>query len=84
MLLATRLVQPIKAAPPHIAVDMLEFKWIVILLQGEGDCVPCLHEGYERHRDSLSDCLQPVPLLVAFAVLEKLLHGANATVCPSQ
>jgi len=30
----------------------------VLLLQGEGDCVPCLGEGCDRHVDSLSDCLQ--------------------------
>ena len=30
----------------------------VFLLQGEGDCVPCLHEGCDRHVNSLSDCLQ--------------------------
>ncbi len=30
----------------------------VLLLQGEGDCVPCLGEGCDRHIDSLSDCLQ--------------------------
>ncbi|WHZ28805.1 MAG: Lipopolysaccharide heptosyltransferase III [Nitrospira sp.] len=30
----------------------------VFLLQGEGDCVPCLAEGCDRHIDSLSRCLQ--------------------------
>lgn len=29
----------------------------VWLLQGEGDCVPCRHEGCERKVDSRSDCL---------------------------
>jgi heptosyltransferase-3 len=29
----------------------------VWLLQGEGDCVPCRHEGCDRHVDSHSDCL---------------------------
>jgi heptosyltransferase-3 len=33
----------------------------VFLLQGEGDCVPCLSEGCERHVRSLSDCLQQLP-----------------------
>jgi len=33
----------------------------VFLLQGEGDCVPCLHEGCDRHVNSLSDCLQTLP-----------------------
>lgn len=30
----------------------------VWLLQGEGECVPCLAEGCERHVNSLSECLQ--------------------------
>jgi len=30
----------------------------VLLLQGEGECVPCLAEGCDRHVESLSDCLQ--------------------------
>jgi len=33
----------------------------VFLLQGEGDCVPCLGEGCERHINSVSDCLQQLP-----------------------
>jgi len=34
----------------------------VFLLQGEGDCVPCLGEGCDRHVQSLSDCLQKLPV----------------------
>jgi heptosyltransferase III len=34
----------------------------VFLLQGEGDCVPCLGEGCDRHINSLSDCLQQLPV----------------------
>jgi heptosyltransferase III len=33
----------------------------VFLLQGEGDCVPCLGEGCDRHINSLSHCLQQLP-----------------------
>ena len=33
----------------------------VFLLQGEGDCVPCLGEGCDRHVNSLSNCLQQLP-----------------------
>lgn len=33
----------------------------VFLLQGEGDCVPCLGEGCDRHINSLSGCLQQLP-----------------------
>ncbi len=34
----------------------------VYLLQGEGDCVPCLLEGCERHIESSSDCLTGLPV----------------------
>lgn len=34
----------------------------VVLLQGAGDCVPCMHEGCERHISSLSACLQNLPV----------------------
>ena len=34
----------------------------VWLLQGEGGCVPCLAEGCDRHINSLSDCLQNLPV----------------------
>lgn len=34
----------------------------VFLIQGEGDCVPCLGEGCDRHINSLSDCLQTLPV----------------------
>ena len=30
----------------------------VVLLQGKGDCVPCLEEGCERHIAKSSDCMQ--------------------------
>jgi len=33
----------------------------VVLLQGEGDCVPCMEEGCDRHIASLSACLQNLP-----------------------
>jgi heptosyltransferase-3 len=45
----------------------------VILLQGEGDCVPCLHEGCDRHINSLSDCLQHLQASRVVAAAEQLL-----------
>jgi len=33
----------------------------VFLIQGEGDCVPCLAEGCDHHIASMSDCLQNLP-----------------------
>lgn len=32
----------------------------VQLIQGPGDCVPCLFEGCDRHLDSVSKCLQDI------------------------
>jgi len=44
----------------------------VVLLQGEGDCVPCMEEGCDRHINSLSSCLQNLSVtnvISAFNVL---------------
>jgi heptosyltransferase-3 len=41
----------------------------VMLVQGEGLCIPCFEEGCERHVGSFSDCLQQLrPQLVIDAV----------------
>lgn len=45
----------------------------VVLLQGSGDCVPCMEEGCERHIASLSKCLQNLPAANAIAALRELL-----------
>ena len=45
----------------------------VVLLQGGGDCVPCMEEGCDRHNDSLSDCLQKLPAALAIGALRELL-----------
>jgi len=47
----------------------------VILIQGEGDCVPCLHEGCDRHINSLSDCLQHLQAARVVAAAEQLLFS---------
>ncbi|MBI5659776.1 MAG: glycosyltransferase family 9 protein [Nitrosomonadales bacterium] len=47
----------------------------VVLLQGEGDCVPCMQEGCEQHIASLSDCLQNLP---AARVVEALREFSTA------
>jgi len=46
----------------------------VIVLQGEGDCVPCMEEGCERHINSLSDCLQNLPSARVIDSLSSLLN----------
>jgi lipopolysaccharide heptosyltransferase III len=45
----------------------------VFLLQGEGDCVPCLHEGCDRHIESLSDCLQTLPVSRVIEAVRSML-----------
>ena len=49
----------------------------VFLLQGEGDCVPCLSEGCDRHVRSLSDCLQKLPVSRVIAAAEVMLASKN-------
>jgi heptosyltransferase III len=44
------------------------------LLQGEGDCVPCMEEGCERRITSLSDCLQNMPAAKAVDALRELMN----------
>ena len=46
----------------------------VVLLQGSGDCVPCMEEGCERHIASLSACLQNLPAANAIDALCELLN----------
>ena len=47
----------------------------VVLLQDEGDCVPCMEEGCERRTTSLSACLQGLPVAKVIAALGELsLH----------
>ena len=45
----------------------------VVLLQGDGTCVPCMEEGCERHIASLSDCLQNLSASSAIEALCGLL-----------
>jgi heptosyltransferase-3 len=46
----------------------------VVLLQGSGECVPCMEEGCEQHIASLSDCLQSLPGSSVIAALRELLN----------
>lgn len=45
----------------------------VMLLQGAGDCVPCMLEGCERHLDSASDCLVKLPVAKVLTAIDALL-----------
>jgi heptosyltransferase-3 len=44
----------------------------VVLVQGSGDCVPCMEEGCERHLASLSKCLQELPVSSVIGALQEL------------
>ncbi len=45
----------------------------VLLLQGEGECVPCRAEGCDRHINSDSRCLMSLPDAIVIAAVEELL-----------
>jgi heptosyltransferase-3 len=46
----------------------------VVMLQGEGDCVPCMEEGCERNIASLSACLQNLPAAKVIGALSELMN----------
>lgn len=48
----------------------------VTLLQGPGDCVPCLLEGCDRHLDSASRCLQDIEASHVILIARALLNLA--------
>jgi len=45
----------------------------VLIVQGEGECVPCLEEGCDRHKNSDSQCLLALPVSRVIEALEALL-----------
>ena len=55
----------------------------VVLIQGEGDCVPCLHEGCDRHINSLSECLQRLPASRVIQAAETLLAEQRGPAHPA-
>ncbi len=54
----------------------------VFLLQGEGECVPCLGEGCDRHVNSLSECLQLLPVRRVIQAAETML-GVREGIVPT-
>lgn len=50
----------------------------VLLLQGEGDCVPCYAEGCGHHINSLSDCLQKLSVDRVIHAVETMLAGGRS------
>ena len=51
----------------------------VWLMQGEGDCVPCLLEGCDRHVNSSSLCLEELPVSHITAAVAQALSGLPLT-----
>ena len=47
----------------------------VTLIQGPGDCVPCMLEGCDRHIHSDSQCLQEISKADVIAAAEAILSG---------
>lgn len=48
----------------------------VVLLQGQGECVPCILEGCDHHTASLSACLQDLPATRVIAAIRDLSKEA--------
>ena len=48
----------------------------VFLLQGQGDCVPCMLEGCERRQDSPSACLDEMPTQRVIDAAQVLLRSS--------
>ncbi len=48
----------------------------VFLVQGAGNCVPCMLEGCERHVESRSDCLDTLALGTVIAAVDALLSSS--------
>ena len=55
----------------------------VFLLQGEGDCVPCLAEGCDHHVKSLSDCLQRLSVHRVIQAADAMLREREINVAVS-
>lgn len=51
----------------------------VLLLQGKQDCVPCRHEGCDRHTGSDSLCLTELPAETVIAALNALLATVDSS-----
>jgi heptosyltransferase-3 len=50
----------------------------VALVQGAGECVPCLLEGCDRHSLSFSECLQTLPARRVIEAADRLMAEAAA------
>ena len=55
----------------------------VWLIQGEGDCVPCLGEGCDKHVGSHSDCLDELPAQRVIEVVDQALAESARLMAPA-
>jgi heptosyltransferase III len=55
----------------------------VWLIQGEGDCVPCLGEGCDKHVGSHSDCLDELPAQRVTEVVDQALAEVARLTAPA-
>ncbi len=61
---------------PYLRAALRQRVGNVLLIQAEGECVPCAEEGCDRHKGSFSDCLQRLsPERVIEAAVEMLGSG---------
>lgn len=63
---------------PYVLRQMRQRVGNVLLIQGEGDCVPCQGEGCERHLESYSACLDGMRTERVIADVDALLAEAGA------
>lgn len=63
------------APSPWMLKGRLQQAGNVWLVQGDGDCVPCLQEGCERHLNSRADCLDGLSAARVVEVVDAALDG---------
>lgn len=69
-----RLDDPARPTPWKLKAP-LQHRGNVWLIQGEGECVPCLGEGCDRHLNSHSRCLDDLSPERVIAVIREVLAG---------
>lgn len=79
---------PVKWGPWPSGRNMIDSPWQlvgsarhgnVLLLQGNGECVPCRLEGCDRHQASWSRCLQEMPAARVINAALSMLEPSAAT-----
>jgi heptosyltransferase-3 len=66
-----------KDEPSPYAMRGTQLRANVALVQGAGDCVPCLQEGCDRHVASDSECLRSLPAARVIEAIETLLRTSG-------